>query len=109
MDTVSYWLNPKAVVEKTFGLTVPPMFSPGSHDRESLSRLARILPTELARQELFEGFYSDSERIEIPSEVVTVYREFRPTPLHRLQAFERAVGLRDEVQIWVKREDLNQI
>ena len=109
MEVVSYWLNPKFVVEKNFCLTVPPMLRPGSEDPESLNRLARILPTELAKQELFEGHYNYSERIEIPPEVVTAYREFRPTPIQRLQYLERAFGLPSNVQIWVKREDLNKI
>ena len=58
------------------------------------------LPMELVRQSVQRREYWD-----IPTEVVDAYRSYRPTPLWRARAFERAVGAR--VPIWVKYEGGN--
>ncbi|MER7625343.1 TrpB-like pyridoxal phosphate-dependent enzyme [Streptomyces sp. NPDC126503] len=58
------------------------------------------LPMELVRQSVQSREYWD-----IPEEVVDAYRRFRPTPLWRARAFEKAVGAR--VPIWVKYEGGN--
>lgn len=58
------------------------------------------LPMTLARQQLLGQEYWD-----IPDEVVQAYRRYRPTPLWRAAAFERAVGA--TVPIWAKYEGGN--
>ncbi|MFJ8948326.1 TrpB-like pyridoxal phosphate-dependent enzyme [Streptomyces sp. NPDC102395] len=58
------------------------------------------LPMELVRQSVQSREFWD-----IPEEVADAYRRFRPTPLWRARAFEKAVGAR--VPIWVKYEGGN--
>jgi tryptophan synthase beta chain len=58
------------------------------------------LPLELVRQSVQPKEYWD-----IPAEVADAYRVFRPTPLWRARAFERAVDAR--VPIYVKYEGGN--
>jgi tryptophan synthase beta chain len=69
--------------------------TPGNTDSVQVN-----LPMELFRQSVQRKEYWD-----IPTEVVDAYRAYRPTPLWRATAFERAVDAR--VPIWVKYEGGN--
>lgn len=67
--------------------------------------LCRLYSDECARIELLDGAYRVQPRIEIPAEVLNVYRQYRPTPVHRARAFEELLGFGG--RIYCKREDLN--
>jgi len=58
------------------------------------------IPLELVRQSISTREYWD-----IPEPVLEQYRRYRPSPLWRAQAYERAIGSR--VPIWVKYEGGN--
>ncbi|MEU3255135.1 TrpB-like pyridoxal phosphate-dependent enzyme [Streptomyces sp. NPDC006997] len=72
----------------------PPVAPGGGHDVQV------NLPMELVRQSVRRQEFWD-----IPAEVADAYRAFRPTPLWRATAFERAVGAR--VPVYVKYEGGN--
>lgn len=54
---------------------------------------------------MLDGKYGREERIAIPGPVLDRYRRYRPTPLCRARAFERAIGYPG--RILFKREDCN--
>jgi len=62
--------------------------------------LAPIFPMELIKQEV-----SQERWIEIPQEVLDVYRLWRPTPLHRAHRLEKE--LRTPARIYYKNESLS--
>lgn len=76
---------------------LPPDRTPPSAGRDGVQV---NLPMELVRQSVLPR-----EHWDIPAEVADAYRSFRPTPLWRARAFERAVGAR--VPIYVKYEGGN--
>ncbi|MFF2715789.1 TrpB-like pyridoxal phosphate-dependent enzyme [Streptomyces sp. NPDC058011] len=76
---------------------LPPDRTPPSAGRDGVQV---NLPMELVRQSVLPR-----EHWDIPAEVAAAYRSFRPTPLWRARAFERAVGAR--VPIYVKYEGGN--
>jgi tryptophan synthase beta chain len=64
----------------------PPPLHPGTREPIGPDMLAPIFPMELIAQEV-----SQSPAIEIPDEVREIYRLYRPSPLFRAKAFERAL------------------
>ncbi len=65
---------------------LPPLH-PGTRQPISGPDLAPIFPMELIKQEVSQEAY-----IEIPEEVQTLYKTYRPSPLHRAYFFEKALG-----------------
>ncbi|APB01199.1 TrpB-like pyridoxal phosphate-dependent enzyme [Nocardia seriolae] len=65
----------------------PPPLHPGTREPVGPQDLAPLFPMELIRQEVSTESY-----IEIPDEVIDVYRLWRPTPLYRARRLERALG-----------------
>lgn len=103
-----HWYNVVPYIEKTLGLTIPELLDPKTGESMKLETLARILPTELAKQELGIGIYKTEAMIPIPASVQEKYESFRPTPLVRAEGLERELGL-GNVKIFYKREDTNKI
>ncbi len=64
----------------------PPPLHPGTREPIGPEMLAPLFPMELIRQEVSAERY-----IEIPEEVREAYRIYRPTPLHRATALEKAL------------------
>ncbi|MFJ9366667.1 TrpB-like pyridoxal phosphate-dependent enzyme [Nocardia sp. NPDC101769] len=65
----------------------PPPLRPGTGQPVGPEDLAPLFPMELIRQEVSGDRYLD-----IPDEVIDVYRLWRPTPLFRARRLERALG-----------------
>jgi len=65
----------------------PPVLHPGTGQPIGPSDLAPLFPMALILQEV-----SAEREIEIPAEVRDVYRLWRPTPLYRARALEKALG-----------------
>jgi tryptophan synthase beta chain len=66
---------------------MPPPLHPGRMDPVGPEDLAPLFPMELIMQEVSTDRY-----IEIPGGVLDVYRHWRPSPLFRAHALERALG-----------------
>ncbi|MFE2994400.1 TrpB-like pyridoxal phosphate-dependent enzyme [Nocardia sp. NPDC059246] len=65
----------------------PPPLHPGTGQPVGPEDLAPLFPMELIRQEVSGDRYLD-----IPAEVIDVYRLWRPTPLFRARRLEKALG-----------------
>ena len=78
----------------------PPPLHPGTREPIGPEMLAPLFPMELIRQEV-----SAEPLIEIPEEVREAYRIFRPTPLHRATALERALDT--PARIYFKNESVS--
>jgi tryptophan synthase beta chain len=79
---------------------LPPPLHPGTREPIGPEMLAPLFPMELIRQEV-----SAEPLIEIPEEVREAYRVFRPTPLHRATALERALDT--PARIYFKNEGVS--
>lgn len=78
------WLNIRAFMkDKT-----PPLLNPGTLKPCTLEDLEPVFCTELAKQELDET----TPYIDIPDEIVSFYRMFRPSPLIRAYCLEKELG-----------------
>ncbi|MFN2484254.1 MAG: TrpB-like pyridoxal phosphate-dependent enzyme [Candidatus Limnocylindria bacterium] len=64
----------------------PPPLNPATHEPIGPEALAPLFPMELIRQEVSTDRY-----IDMPEEVLEVYRMWRPTPLGRAIGLERAL------------------
>ena len=65
----------------------PPPLHPGTHEPVGPDDLAPLFPMALIEQEV-----STERYIDIPGEVLDVYRVWRPSPLFRATRLERALG-----------------
>ena len=65
----------------------PPVLHPGTHAPVGPEDLAPLFPMELILQEVTTERY-----IDIPEEVLDVYRLWRPSPLYRAYRLEQALG-----------------
>ena len=65
----------------------PPPLHPGTREPVGPDDLAPLFPAALIAQEV-----SGERHIDIPEEVVDVYRLWRPTPLYRARRLERDLG-----------------
>ena len=64
----------------------PPVLHPGTHQPVGPEDLAPLFPMALILQEV-----SGDSRIDIPGEILDVYRMWRPTPLFRALSLEKAL------------------
>ncbi|MGH2429803.1 MAG: TrpB-like pyridoxal phosphate-dependent enzyme [Candidatus Limnocylindria bacterium] len=78
----------------------PPPLHPATKEPIGPEALAPLFPMELIRQEV-----SAERLIEIPEEVREAYRIFRPTPLHRATALEKALDT--PARIYFKNESVS--
>ncbi|MBO0845375.1 MAG: TrpB-like pyridoxal phosphate-dependent enzyme [Nocardioides sp.] len=65
----------------------PPVLHPGTGQPVGPEDLAPLFPMDLILQEV-----SDDQYVEIPGEVLDVYRLWRPSPLYRAHRLEKALG-----------------
>ena len=65
----------------------PPVLHPGTHEPIGPGDLAPLFPMALIMQEVSTDSY-----IDIPEEVLDVYRVWRPSPLYRAHRLEKALG-----------------
>ena len=65
----------------------PPVLHPGTHEPVGPDDLAPLFPMDLILQEVSTDSYVD-----IPQEVLDVYKLWRPSPLYRARRLERALG-----------------
>ncbi|HEX2884228.1 MAG TPA: TrpB-like pyridoxal phosphate-dependent enzyme [Candidatus Limnocylindria bacterium] len=78
----------------------PPPLHPGTREPVGPEMLAPLFPMALIGQEV-----SAERLIEIPEEVREAYRIYRPTPLHRATALERALDT--PARIYFKNESVS--
>jgi len=65
----------------------PPVLHPATHQPVGPEDLAPLFPMDLILQEVSQDRYVD-----IPAEVLDVYKLWRPSPLYRARRLERALG-----------------
>ena len=65
----------------------PPPLHPGTHQPVGPEDLAPLFPMDLIMQEVTQDSYVD-----IPEEVLDIYRLWRPSPLFRAHRLEKALG-----------------
>jgi len=65
----------------------PPVLHPGTGEPVGPDDLAPLFPADLIMQEVSTDAY-----VEIPGEVLDVYRLWRPSPLYRAHRLEKALG-----------------
>ena len=63
---------------------IPPVLNPGTKQPVGPEDLAPLFPMELIKQEV-----SSSRFIEIPDEVIDIYKLYRPTPLYWARSLEK--------------------
>lgn len=92
MDTIKYTLSesqmPKAWynIQADLPTSIPTVLNPSTNQPISPEDLAPLFPEELIKQEV-----SRDRFIEIPEEVRSIYRQWRPTPLYRARRLEKAL------------------
>jgi len=92
MDTIKYtllenqmptgWYN----IQADLPSPMPPVLHPGTGQPITATDLEPLFPTQLIEQEI-----SLERWIEIPEEVQSIYRQWRPTPLYRARRLEKAL------------------
>jgi tryptophan synthase beta chain len=76
------WYN----IQADLPAPLPPIVNPGTKQPISPDDLAPLFPMSLIEQEV-----SQERWIEIPDEVQSIYRQWRPTPLYRARRLEQAL------------------
>src|SRR4028119_963139 len=92
MDTIKYLLSEDQMptawynIQADLSTPLPPVLHPGTGQPITPDDLAPLLPMSLIEQEV-----SQERWIEIPDEVQSIYRQWRPTPLYRARRLEKAL------------------
>ncbi|MDQ4059102.1 MAG: TrpB-like pyridoxal phosphate-dependent enzyme [Actinomycetota bacterium] len=95
----SAWYN---ILPALPGKPLPPLH-PGTMEPAGPSDLAPLFPEALIMQEM-----SPDEWIDIPGEVIDVYKTWRPSPLFRARRLEKSLGLTpDKQRIYYKWEGVS--
>jgi tryptophan synthase beta chain len=81
-DIPSAWLNVLPLLKEP----LDPPLNPATHQPIGPDALAPIFPMALIEQE-----FSPQPEIDIPGEVLDIYRLWRPTPLYRAERLEKAL------------------
>ena len=76
------WYN----IQADLPTPLPPVLHPGTGQPIGPADLAPLFPMEIIKQEVSQERY-----IDIPDEVLDVFRLYRPTPLYRAHRLERAL------------------
>ncbi len=76
------WYN----IQADLSTPLPPVLHPGTNQPITPDDLAPIFPMSLIEQEVTQEPW-----IEIPDEVQSIYRQWRPTPLYRARRLEKAL------------------
>jgi tryptophan synthase beta chain len=95
-DLPSAWYNIMPAVVGAGGQPLPPLH-PGTKEPVTPDLLAPLFPEALIMQEV-----STDQWIDIPGQVMDMYRLWRPTPLYRARRFEQA--LQTPAHIYFKYE-----
>jgi len=82
------WYN----ITADLGKPLPPVLHPATLKPVGPADLAPLFPMGLIEQEV-----SDKRWIDIPEEVMSIYRLWRPTPLYRALRLEKAIGTRSRI------------
>ncbi|MFA5393939.1 MAG: TrpB-like pyridoxal phosphate-dependent enzyme [Candidatus Ratteibacteria bacterium] len=90
------WYNVQADLPKPMA---PPL-NPGTNQPIKPEELYPIFPKSLVAQEM-----SRERWIDIPDEILEIYRLWRPSPLCRARRLEKALGTK--AQIWYKNESVS--
>ena len=91
-DTVKYVLDEEHIPTHWYNLMAdlpqppPPVLHPGTQQPVGPDDLAPLFPMALILQEV-----SAERKIEIPGPVREIYRQWRPSPLHRARRLERVL------------------
>lgn len=92
MDTIKYLLSEDQMptawynIQADLSTPLPPVLHPGTNQPITPDDLAPIFPMSLIEQEVTQQRW-----IEIPDEVQSIYRQWRPTPLYRARRLEKAL------------------
>jgi tryptophan synthase beta chain len=92
MDTIKYLLSEDQMptawynIQADLSTPLPPVLHPGTGQPIAPDDLAPLFPMSLIEQEV-----SQERWIEIPDEVQSIYRQWRPTPLYRARRLEKAL------------------
>jgi tryptophan synthase beta chain len=105
-DTVKYVLSEERIPKFWYNLTadlpkpLPAVLHPGTLKPIGPDDLAPLFPMSLIQQEV-----STERMIEIPAPVREVYRQWRPSPLHRARRLEKALDT--PARIYFKNEGVS--
>jgi tryptophan synthase beta chain len=105
-DTVKYVLSEERIPKFWYNLTAdlptppPPVLHPGTLKPIGPDDLAPLFPMSLIQQEV-----STERMIEIPEPVREVYRQWRPSPLHRARRLEKVLDT--PARIYFKNEGVS--
>ena len=80
----------------------PPVLHPGTHEPVGPDDLAPLFPMALIEQEV-----TGERWVDIPGEVLDVYRLWRPSPLYRAHRLEKALGT--PARIYYKYEGVSPV
>jgi tryptophan synthase beta chain len=98
METTKFVLNESALPTRWYNIQadlpkpVLPYLHPGTMQPIGPDDLAPLFPMELILQEISQDGY-----IDIPQEILEIYRLWRPTPLYRAHGLEAAIGTRSRI------------
>jgi len=105
-DTVKYVLDETHIPKHWYNIMAdlpappPPVLHPGTKQPVGPDDLAPLFPMALIAQEV-----STEREIEIPEPVREIYRQWRPSPLHRARRLEQA--LQTPAKIYYKYEGVS--
>src|SRR5690349_20911236 len=97
-DIPRAWYN----IQADLHAPAPPVLHPGTGQPIGPADLAPLFPMELIKQEVSQERY-----IDIPEEVLSVYRLWRPTPLYRAHRLEKALDT--PARIFYKYEGVSPV
>ena len=92
METIKYILSEDQMptawynIQADLPMHMPPVLNPGTGQPITNADLEPLFPEELIKQEV-----SLERWIEIPEQVQSIYRQWRPTPLYRARRLEKAL------------------
>ncbi len=105
-DTIKYVLGEEDIPKTWYNLLAdlpeppPPVLHPGTGQPIGPDDLAPLFPMSLIMQEV-----STDREIEIPDPVRDIYRQWRPSPLHRARRLEQALDT--PAKIYYKNESVS--
>lgn len=92
METIKYILSEDQMptawynIQADLPMSMPPVLNPGTGQPITSADLEPLFPEELIKQEV-----SLERWLEIPEQVQSIYRQWRPTPLYRARRLEKAL------------------
>jgi tryptophan synthase beta chain len=107
-ERTKYVLDEDAIPRRWYNIQadlpqpLPAVLHPGTGQPIGPADLAPLFPMEIIKQEVSQERYVD-----IPSEVVEVFRLFRPTPLYRAHRLEKALDT--PARIYYKYEGVSPV